>query len=161
MNIEDIKAEEKDFFKSLDYYYTISQLGNTDIGSVETKGSVLKEKLLILKGSLISEIEHCIRKMSKLVDIINEKPAAKCESMPTLFKYTYEQIYKQDGDGSYSNNPEDIKRGGHMREYNNHLYSFIDKKKNLEFLNKMIENIKDNKEYKLPIRLAEHLEIEL
>lgn len=159
MNLEDIKQEEKEIFKSLNYMITHALLG-TDLGLKEVKGDKLKEHLLILKGSLLSKIEHSIRKMSKYSEKIGIQPQGRFEEMPNIFKYNHEQIYTNSHESS-PNNEVNIILKEKMCDYNKCAYDLIENKGLLELINGMIDNIKENKEYKIPLRVAKHLGIEL
>lgn len=174
INKEDNKQEEQDIQKSLNYFI-IHELENTELGDVNVKGSEVKEKLLVHKGAIINTLEHCIRKMGTISNEIGEKPMDTCPEMPSIYKYSYKQIYPKDYISEESQETSDYGYGvskeesepvispekqEKMREYNRYAHEMIQAKENLGFTKQMIDNIKENKEYKLPIRVANHLGIE-
>lgn len=160
------QEEKREIQKSLNFFI-LNELENSELGSVKIKGSELKEKLLVHKGIYIHEISMCIRKMSKLVKEINIEPE-KFDPDSSILTYNYNQIYS-DNNKVINDNISDVEiehedkiddKEEKMREYNNHVYKLRNYKKELMFLNNMIENIKENKEYNLPLRVVTHLGID-
>jgi hypothetical protein len=154
MNFElELKREYEDRKKSLENYFSnnieksvISDLSyQEDFNKVSVKGKEIRQKLAEQKGMTVSSLAHCVSKLRGMVEEIGVQPQ-EMDSYGIL-RYSYSQIYPQDNDGGCQK----------MREYNEKIYKIQDLKRDLDSVNLMFSNIKDEKDYKLPLHIASQL----
>ena len=156
MNFErELKREFEDQKKSLNFYFlndieksVITELSyQSDFNIINKKGSEIKEKILIHKGIAVKSISDCVSKMQEISNSLNIQPEEKCDN--GIFRYSYSQIYPTD---NYQSDSQNL-----MREYNDKSWRLIEFKKDLESSRLILDNIKEDKNYKLPIYIATQL----
>ena len=154
--------EVQDRKKSLDFYFNneINKSVASDISYevpelsiVSKKGDEIKKRLESQKELLINSISKCVTKMSEILGEIEEKPNEYENTESTIKKFGYSQIYSKDGVGVGIESPNACK----MREYNNCVWFLKEQSCELNKLNLIISNVKENKEYKLPLNIASQL----
>ena len=164
MNFErQLRVDYEDRKKSLEFYFSnnieksvISDLSyQTDLNQVSIKGTEIKDKLLVQKGITIESITACIEKIQSLHKEIGIDPQELDEYTKGMKKYSYSQIYPQTSDNVLE--PPINEPCNKMREYNNHVWKLSSLRKDLDSVRLMVSNIKENKEYKLPIHVASQL----
>lgn len=157
MNFEqELRREYNDRKKSLENYFStdieksvISDLSySEDFNKVSIKGQEIKQKLSEQKGITVSALSHCITKLRDLVKEIGVQPEESTDM--GVYRYSYSQVYPENNDGIGSGCKK-------MQEYNEKVWTITNLKKDLSSVNLMISNIKDEKEYKLPIYIASQL----
>lgn len=157
MNFEqELRREYNDRKKSLENYFStdieksvISDLSySEDFNKVSIKGQELKQKLSEQKGITVSALSHCVTKLRDLVKEIGVQPEESTDM--GVYRYSYSQVYPENNDGIGSGCKK-------MQEYNEKVYTIFNLKKDLNSVNLMISNIKDEKEYKLPLYIASQL----
>lgn len=157
MNFEqELRREYNDRKKSLENYFStdieksvISDLSySEDFNKVSIKGKEIKQKLSEQKGITVSALSHCVTKLRDLVKEIGVQPEESTDM--GVYRYSYSQVYPENNDGVGSGCKK-------MQEYNEKVWTITNLKKDLGSVNLMIGNIKDEKEYKLPLYIASQL----
>lgn len=159
---EELKREREDRKKSLEHYFSNTADINKGIASdivwnvpelafVNKKGKEIKEKLEQQKGCIIQLMASLGAKLTLLSGKLEEKPNS-FEKDSEAARYGYEQIYSAD-----SNQSIDNPNAKEMREYNNLTWQLCDAKNEIKAISTIISNIKEEKEYKLPINISTQL----
>lgn len=157
----ELKREMDDRKKSLEYYFAnpvdISKGIASDIAwnvpelaVCLKKGKEIKVKLEEQKGLLVQKMASLAAKLTMVADKIEQKPESF--EKDEIARYGYNQIYSSDSVQCIDN--EGAKE---MREYNNLTWQLCDSKNEMKTLSTIISNIKDEKEYKLPINISTQL----
>lgn len=155
--LDDMKKERADQMASVNYFFKNNdeiQKGmanelsyNEEFSKMDVKGSEIKRKLIEYKGQLISKISECSIEMGKLKQEIGSEPEQEKEEYDGFksgFKmYDLKGIYKRDSE------PDEKKL-----TYNNYVYRLCDNKRELKLTDTLISTIKEDKNYKLPTRIA-------
>lgn len=158
----EMMLEVQDRKKSLDFYFNndINKAIASDISYqvpelsiVSKKGDEIKKRLETQKELLINSISRCVTKMSEILGDIEEKPSEYEGDESTIKKFGYSQIYGKDIAGMGVETPNANK----MREYNNSVWFLKEQSCELNKLNLIISNVKETKEYKLPLNIASQL----
>lgn len=156
---EEMRKDWQDRKKSLEFYFTndvekslVSDIAysNSDLSFITKKGEDIKSKLEDQKGLLIQSLAFCLPKLSPLIEKIGCEPQEKQEGELEMLRYGYSQIYPNTENSN--NEVSDVQKL--MREYNDLLWKISYLKNDLKGINTIIQNIKENKEYKLPINIA-------
>ncbi len=156
---EEMRKDWQDRKKSLEFYFNngvekslVSDIAysNSDLSFITKKGEDIKNKLEDQKGLLIQSLAFCLPKLSPLIEKIGCEPQEKQDNELELLRFGYSQIYTN-SEGS-QNEATDVQKL--MREYNELFWKISYLKNDLKGINTIIQNIKDNKEYKLPINIA-------
>lgn len=164
MNFErQLRTDYEDRKKSLEFYFSnnieksaISDLSyQTDLNQVPVSGIDIKNKLLVQKGITIESITVCIDKIQSLYKEIGVDPEELDEYTVGMKKYSYSQIYPQTSNSCLESPVNES--CNKMREYNNHVWKITSLRKDLDSVRLMVSNIKENKEYKLPVHVASQL----
>ena len=157
MNFEqELRREYNDRKKSLENYFStdieksvISDLSySEDFNKVSIKGQEIKQKLSEQKGITVSALSHCVTKLRDLVKEIGVQPDESTDM--GVYRYSYSQVYPENNDSIGSGCKK-------MQEYNEKVYTITNLKRDLNSVNLMVSNIKDEKEYKLPLYIASQL----
>ena len=160
---EEMRKDWQDRKKSLEFYFTndvekslVSDIAysNSDLSFITKKGEEIKNKLEDQKGLLIQSLAFCLPKLSPLIEKIGCEPQEKQDNELELLRYGYSQIYpdSRDNDKCYDSAEEGTSKL--MREHNELLWKISYLKNDLKGINIIIQNIKETKEYKLPINIA-------
>ena len=166
--LQDMKKERTDQIKSVMYFFQntddiqkgiASELSyNEEFSKLDKKGSEIKEKLVSYKHEVISKISDCSVKMGELKAKIGQEPdntegvksrmydSGISEAMPVK-TYHHSEIYKEGAEES-----KEMKM-----LYNNLAYKLCDMKRELKLTDTLIDNVKVEKMYKLPVRVASML----
>lgn len=157
----ELKREMDDRKKSLEYYFSNPVDINKGIASdiawnvpelsvCLKKGKEIKVKLEEQKGLLVQKMASLAAKLAMVAGKIEQKPESF--EKDEIARYGYNQIYSSDSVQCIDN--EGAKE---MREYNNLTWQLCDLKNEMKTLSTIISNIKDEKEYKLPINISTQL----
>jgi hypothetical protein len=155
--LDEMKKERADQMASVNYFFKNSdeiQKGlasdlsyNEEFSKLEIKGSEIKSKLIEYKNQLLSCISDCSMEMGKIKQEIGSEPEMEREEYDGfksgLKMYDSKGIYSKDSE------PDEKKM-----KYNNLIYRLCDKKRELKLTDTLISSIKDEKNYKLPVRVA-------
>ena len=153
----EMKKEKADQMASVTYFFKNSdeiQKGlasdlsyNEEFSKKDVKGSEIKEKMVEYKSQILSKISECSMEMGKLKQEIDEEPEKEKEEYDGfksgLKMYDAKDIYAKDEE-------PDTKK----MMYNNYVYKLCETKRELRLTDTLISTIKDEKNYKLPIRVA-------
>ena len=160
---EEMKKDWQDRKKSLEFYFTndvekslVSDIAysNSDLSFITKKGEEIKNKLEDQKGLLIQSLAFCLPKLSPLIEKIGCEPQERQDSDLEMLRYGYSQIYPNSSNDEKCYDSGEVEIPKLMREYNELLWKISYLKNDLKGINTIIQNIKDNKDYKLPINIA-------
>ena len=160
---EEMRKDWQDRKKSLEFYFNndvekslVSDIAysNSDLSFITKKGEEIKNKLEDQKGLLIQSLAFCLPKLSPLIEKIGCEPQEKQDSDLEMLRYGYSQIYPSSNGDKVCCDTEIEDCSKFMREYNELLWKISYLKSDLKGINTIIQNIKENKEYKLPINIA-------
>ena len=160
---EEMRKDWQDRKKSLEFYFTndvekslVSDIAysKSDLSFITKKGEEIKNKLEDQKGLLIQSLAFCLPKLSPLIEKIGCEPKEKQDLDLELLRYGYSQIYPNSSNDEKCLGSDEEGTPKLMREYNELLWKISYLKNDLKGINTIIQNIKDNKEYKLPINIA-------
>lgn len=158
--LHEMRKERADQMKSVLYFFNNAdeiqksiahELSyNEEFSKIDKKGSQIKDKLVNYKQEVISKISDCSVKLGELKAKVGEEPE-KIEDGEERVKeiYRHSQIYKENGDASKES----------KMLFNNISYKICDLKKELKLTDTLIANIKEDKMYKLPVRVASMLNL--
>lgn len=158
--LHEMRKEKADKMKSVLYFFNnadeiqkgiASELSyNEEFSKIDKKGSQIKDKLVNYKQEVISKISDCSVKVGELKAKIGEEPEKieDGEGRPKEI-YRHSQMYKEG---------EDVFKESKML-FNNLSYKICDLKKELSLTDTLIANIKEDKMYKLPVRVASMLNL--
>jgi hypothetical protein len=133
----------------------LSEYGGLSQLPLSKKGSEIKEKLQLERVKAGQALISVSEKLINLKKEIGIEPVSidydEKESIDSLKTYEYEQMNQNEG-GSVSKEVT-----SKMREYNNCAYKYKTLKKEVKFLNTLIEGIQDGKTYELSVRVLSEL----
>lgn len=155
--LQEMRKDRADKIKSVMYFFKnaddiqkgiASDLSyNEDFSKIDKKGSEIKEKLVSYKQEVISMISDYSSKQGELKTKIGQEPSAERDYMGYGYKaYPYQNIYDNEGTSQESS---DMKR-----QFNEISLKICELKKELNLTDTYIGNIKVDKMYKLPVRVA-------